>query len=132
MPSFKAPAVPEQEAPIQLEQAEAHSKADRIPAKDMGVPKKAVTSKSLDKLPAALDGPAVPARYYFPEHIEVWVLDRLEPDDATVKQHFFDHYQGRIAIKDFKTGAISYEAPALPQRWCMPSRKVGSATRRMT
>ena len=113
-PSSKAPAVPEQETPIQLEQAEAHAKADRILAKDMGVPKKAVTCKSLDELPAALDGPPVPARYYFPE-IEVWVSDKLlEPDDATVGEYFFDHYQGRIAIKDFKTGAISYEVPALP------------------
>ena len=49
-PSSKAPAVPEQETPIQLEQAEAHAKADRILAKDMGVPKKAVTCKSLDEL----------------------------------------------------------------------------------
>ena len=115
-PSSKAPAVPEQETPIQLEQAEAHAKADRVLAKDMGVPKKAVTCKSLDELPAALDGPPVPARYYFPEDIEVWVSDKLlEPDDATVKEYFFDHYQGRIAIKDFKTGAISYEVPALPQ-----------------
>ena len=71
--------------------------------------------RTLPTGPAALDGPPVPARYYFPEDIEVWVSDKLlEPDDATVKEYFFDHYQGRIAIKDFKTGAISYEVPALP------------------
>ena len=66
-PSSKAPAVPEQETPIQLEQAEAHAKADRILAKDMGVPKKAVTCKSLGELKTfllngaqslALSGPA--------------------------------------------------------------------------
>ena len=114
-PSSKAPAVPEQETPIQLEQAEAHAKADRILAKDMGVSKKAVTCKSLHKLPAALDGPPVPARYYFPEDIEVWVSDKLlEPDDATVPGQDCD--QGFQDRGDFLRGpSLAPNGGACPQ-----------------